>query len=418
MCSICGGTQWDKIGHHIFNASKDRGRDAHGIKILDSGKWIANHRATPTTEVEFPIENQPVGNDPYFVFNGIISNDSKLGIKKGEADTSVLPRIIRSDNLENFHSDICKKIVGSYAIACMQSDKNIFLSCNYKPIWVLKYMGHLYFSSLKSHFPFIPNIRPWKMEPYSSMLLQISSEHIIQAKRSQSKRALVICSSGLDSTAVAAYAKNNHKDVTLIHFDYNCLAGKREKEQIVKIAKRIEAQYIILDIPKLIFGDSSPLLSDKKLAVGKVGAEYAHEWVPARNLVMLSLTVAYAEANNYGHIYLGTNLEEAGAYPDNEEQFILDFKNLLYGAVQNGIKIDVHTPLGGLMKHEVVPFGIDNGAPFDLTWSCYKGGEKHCGKCGPDFMRKEAFRRNGIKDPVFKHDWNNSFWGGCKNYGI
>jgi len=137
-----------------------------------------------------------------------------------------------------------------------------------------------------------------------------------------------------------------------------------------------------------------------KIADGIAGAEYAHEWVPARNLVMLSTAVAYAEAHNYGYIYLGTNLEEASVYPDNEEQFILDFNNLLYGAVQNGVKIEIKTPLGGLMKHEIVLFGLECNAPFHLTWSCYKGGEKHCGKCGPCFMRRTAFERNGLVDPV------------------
>ncbi|MFW6249387.1 MAG: hypothetical protein ACOC4J_06430, partial [Bacteroidota bacterium] len=88
MCSICGGTKYDDIGVHIWEFSKDRGRDAHGTKHLPDGTWIGNHRAVPTTETEFPVEKQPVGNGPWVVFNGILSNDSDLGIKEGEADTS------------------------------------------------------------------------------------------------------------------------------------------------------------------------------------------------------------------------------------------------------------------------------------------------------------------------------------------
>ena len=216
---------------------------------------------------------------------------------------------------------------------------------------------------------------------------------------------MVICSSGLDSTSVAAYAVYKHgtENVTLLHFDYACQAGKREGVQIKKIADHLKVSLKIIDMRKInIFGKDSPLLSNQEVAQGKNGAEYAHEWVPARNLVMLSLTTAFSEANGFGHIYIGSNLEEAGAYPDNEEQFILDFENLLYGAVQNGLKIEIHSPLGGLMKHEIIPFGYKYGAPFHLTWSCYLGGDRHCGKCGPCFMRKTAFIRNGLKDPVFE----------------
>jgi 7-cyano-7-deazaguanine synthase len=404
MCSICGGTHWDEIAKYIWERSRDRGRDDHGKRHFpDNGPWIGNHRATPTTEVESPVERQPVGIDPgpYFVFNGIISNDADLGVRDGEADTSILPRVIRSDTFGNFHQDVQEKLIASYAIACLKPGGTIWLSCNYKPIWILCERDRWYFSSLEHHFPPMIKNHPWKMKPYSS--LNLATGKSLDIKRNQSDRALVICSSGLDSTAVAAYASRIHKEVTLIHFDYGCRAAKREIEQVKKIATYLNTGCKILNISKMVFGESSPLMvDDADIARDEAGAEYAHEWVPARNLVMLSLTVAYAEANNFGHIYLGTNLEEAGAYPDNEEQFILDFKNLLYGAVQNGVKIDVHTPLGGLMKHEVVPFGLKYGAPFELTWSCYRGGEKHCDKCGPCFMRRTAFERNGLKDPVFE----------------
>ncbi len=188
------------------------------------------------------------------------------------------------------------------------------------------------------------------------------------------------------------------KNTTLIHFDYGCKASRKEIESIINISNFFECDFKV--IPLISFGGSSLLMEEDKITEGKKGAEYAHEWVPARNLLMLSAATAFAEANDIGHIYLGTNLEEAGAYPDNEEQFILDFNSLLYGAVQNGIKIEIHTPLGGLMKHEIIPFGHNYNTPFHLTWSCYRGGDSHCGVCGPCFMRKTAFERNGLIDPV------------------
>ncbi len=396
MCSICGGTVWDEISLHIWEKSRDRGRDDEGMIISEKGGWIGNHRATPTTEVLKPIERQPVGFKDKVVFNGIISNDKLLNLQEGEADTSVLPRVLNFSNLESFKNSIQEKVVGSYAIAVLKENGDIMLACNYKPIWISHHGNEFYFSSLASHFP--PNVRPYKMTPYSVRYLDNDASFPIE--RSQSEKALVICSSGLDSTTVAAYAVSIHgrERTTLIHFNYGCRATSKEIECVTKITAYLGCGLEI--IPMISFGGSSLLDPSKELAEGIAGAEYAHEWVPARNLMMLTHTVAYAEAKGFGHIYLGTNLEEAGAYPDNEEQFILDFNDLLYGAVQNGVKIEIHSPLGGLMKHEIIPFGMKYTTPYHLTWSCYRGGERPCGHCGPDFMRRKAFERNGLIDPV------------------
>lgn len=402
MCAICGGTRWDSIAEWIWQKSEDRGRDDRGIIKTPEGPWIGNHRATPTTEVQEPLERQPVGNGPWFVLNGIIANDEELGVRGGEADTSVLPRVIHTGSLDQFAVDIIAELTGSYAIACLvkSPELKIYLACNYKPIWIAHHDGQSYFSSLPHHFP--PGMFPHRMDPYT--IMDLESNYTIQIPRSQSDKALVIASAGLDSTAVAAYACHKHGpwNVRLLHYQYGCLASTKERELIPKIALRLECGFDVQVIPSVYFGSESPIMrKGSTIAPGVAGAEYAHEWVPARNLVMLSLTTAYAEANSFGHIYLGTNLEEGGAYPDNEEQFIRDFDNLLYGAVQNGVKVQVHTPVGHLMKHEIVPFGNSYGAPFELTWSCYRGGETHCGNCGPCFMRRTAFLRNGLMDPVF-----------------
>jgi 7-cyano-7-deazaguanine synthase len=116
---------------------------------------------------------------------------------------------------------------------------------------------------------------------------------------------------------------------------------------------------------------------------------------------MLANAVAYAEANNHDVIALGNNLEESGAYPDNEEEFTHLLDGVLDYAVQEGRQVRLVAPVGHLMKHEIVRLGVDINAPLDLTWSCYKDGDKHCGECGPCFMRRTAFERNGLTDPVF-----------------
>jgi 7-cyano-7-deazaguanine synthase len=146
--------------------------------------------------------------------------------------------------------------------------------------------------------------------------------------------------------------------------------------------------------------DSPLLRDDSNIAGGEEGAEFAHEWVPARNIVMLSIATAYAEAKGFDYIVLGNNLEEAGAYPDNEPEFINRFNDLLPFAVGDGKRVRVVMPVGNLMKHEIVDLGHRLGAPLDLTWSCYRAGDKHCGTCGPCFMRRTAFEINNLEEVI------------------
>lgn len=397
MCSIVGGTKFDETAFKIYQNAKDRGRDFTGM-CERHGLWVANHRATPTTENDAPRHNQPFGATVKVVHNGVISNDKDLGVKEGEIDSSVLAEVLDFTSLAAMRDSLAK-VEGSYALAAM-TPETIYLACNYKPIWIGKKDNEYYFSSLEHHFEGT-GIRPYRMKPYSVMNLLTGETHDLP--RQQSNRAIVICSGGLDSTAVAAYACHEHgaENVLLVHFRYGCKAQKPEVMAIPKIAERLGCKHKFMELPYTDMTGNSPILqSGDTISESIEGAEYAHEWVPARNFLFMAYTVAFAEANNYGHIYLGTNLEEGGAYPDNEEQFIRDVNACLYGAVQNGVKIEIHTPLGNLMKREIVEFGTKYNAPFDLSWSCYRDDDCHCGHCGPCYMRKMAFMRAGIADPT------------------
>jgi len=116
--------------------------------------------------------------------------------------------------------------------------------------------------------------------------------------------------------------------------------------------------------------------------------------------VMLALATAFAEARGINTIALGNNLEEAGAYPDNEPEFINRFNGMLPFAVGDGKRVRVIMPVGNLMKHEIVALGHTNGAPLHLTWSCYRAGSIHCGTCGPCYMRRTAFEINKLPEVI------------------
>ena len=412
MCSIygvvgpCARTDAaESFLHQIRMRACDRGRDAHGEcqYDIDHGgtpyhALLGNFRATPTPEVaQAPAQ-------PYYgvVHNGTIANAEALGLQPGEVDSMVLPRILRTGCLEDFALSL-GVVKGSYALAVAAS-QTMYLACTYKPIYYCEVAGNFFFSSMARHLPTEVAIggSPIKMEPYTAMdVLTRRTIRLLPTAQSY-RKAVVIASAGLDSTTVATKLVRDGYQVCLLHFLYGCRAEMREKERISRIARALDCSYIFLHLPYQSMGGNSPLLNVRREIAGPIeGAEYAHEWVPARNFVMVALATAWAEANNYHTVALGNNLEEAGAYPDNEEEFTHLLNQAVPMAVQDGYSLEIVSPVGNLMKHEIVQLGLEIGAPYEHTWSCYRDGDTHCGECGPCFMRKTAFERNGAKDPVF-----------------
>jgi 7-cyano-7-deazaguanine synthase len=421
MCSIFGAVGRN-INYNVFETLRksagDRGRDGGRCEHYDLSHsrtaLLGNWRATPTPEVEqAPLQ-------PYdgVVHNGTVANDKELGGVEGEVDSMVLPRILWRTTLAEFATSVAQ-IRGSYAIA-VATPETVFLACNYKPIhYWCDSDGTIFFSSMERHFRDIvgPFERPRKMAPYS--VLDLSTGESRQLTREDSRRVVVIASTGLDSTVVATQLVRAKWDVHLLHFLYGCRAEEQEALRVKRIADALRCSWSFVPLNfSATIGAKSTITTGTDDAIGKPreGAEYAIDWVPARNLVMLGLATAFAESHGYHAIALGNNLEEAGSYPDNEEEFTTLYNGLLPYATQNGYKVEMLTPVGHLMKREIVQLGLEIGAPFEHTWSCYRGREVHCGACGPCFMRREAFKRAGVKDPVFVTEWSEPYWDGCKGY--
>lgn len=400
MCSIYGA-----FGKHISkNAlaiirtqASDRGRDGGRHEVFGLGEYraaIGHWRATPATEAA-DAPSQPYGG---IVHNGTIANDLELGNPAGAVDSMVLQHVLDRTNIDTLVASL-GRIKGSYAMAVAGTDR-IYLATNYKPIYLLRLGEAFYFSSMERHL--LPlcgtGVRPQRLQPYSA--IDLLSLAVADIPREDSRRALAICSSGLDSTTAAYQLRAEGWDVTLLHFTYGCRAETREVDRIRQIGEAMGAPVVVLPIDYSQFKGQSPLLGEKAIASGATGAEFAHEWVPARNLVLIAHAVAYAEANGFGAVALGNNLEEGGAYPDNEEEFTHLLDQVLDYAVHDGGRVRLLAPVGKLMKHEIVALGLQLGVPYELTWSCYHAGEAHCGDCGPCYMRREAFRRNRATDPT------------------
>lgn len=448
MCGIFGALLWsgttDRTNWHvnrIMRNSVERGRDGRGwahfqngvvsryrsvtrdddpkfLKLPDAAEGkpaiiIGNLRAEPTTE--FVKEKRGSDQQPYMlgkwvlVHNGTIANDQELRTYKLDTtiDSAAIVEALDSapeseSAFDTFYNVVCK-LKGSYAILAFNTDhpERIYAACNYRPIWYSSTPEGYMFASSREYLANDPV--PRMLEPYTVAAFDRVITTQTMLAPANSRRALVVCSGGLDSVVAATKMIRDGYTVELIHFQYGSRAAPQETLAVEAVARDLDVPLRFFDLP-IYKPEYSPLLqADSRIAGGEAGAQFAHEWVPARNLVMLSVATAIAEAENFGVIVLGNNLEEAGAYPDNEPEFINRFNEVLPFAVGDGKKVRVMMPVGNLMKHEIVALGSKINAPLAKTWSCYRAGALHCGTCGPCYMRRIAFEINGL-DEVIKYE--------------
>nr|KJR72366.1 MAG: 7-cyano-7-deazaguanine synthase [Vulcanisaeta sp. AZ3] len=434
---------------------KDRGRPSEVLdripKLIDEDtvSVIFNNRAEPTTEyVEVKTQDdiQPmIGERIIVAHNGTIANDKDLEIKfelkrGSKIDTAILPPLLErfwNGSLEDLREVLVKYVVGSYAliVADMKRPGKIWLATNFKPLYMAWYrdLRTIFFASLDDYLiddwkkPIweLPTIK--RVEPYSAVEIDTDGgwrEISLRSDNGERKRVLVIASGGLDSTTAAASLLKQGYEVALLHFNYGHVAESPEDKAVKEIANflGVPLMEVNMDFFKVI--RHSPLLGDgsiNRVDEGKESAEFAHEWVPARNFVFIALATAIAEAYGYDYIATGVNLEEAGAYPDNEMEFIRLLNKVMPYAVGPNKHVELIMPVGHLVKHEIVKLGLEVGAPLHLTWSCYDKGPKHCGRCGPCYMRRWAFKINGVRDPVeyeLPIEIEEEFWRDCQQYVV
>lgn len=418
----------ENMGEYIRKYMQGEIVDKEIVKFGTRGKvlFVCNLRAEPTTEyIKDKSENdqQPYSlKDWCIVHNGTIANDADLRNRfklanigesvETKIDSSAIVETLvlnKADDTFSTFQDSIRKIIGSYAIIAVNNKEldTLYLACNYRPIWAYQDSTGVYFASSEKYFTVNHNgfNKPFLLDPYSCYVVKNNDDEIIidshTLQHTNNKKALVVCSGGMDSVVAACYAqKECNYEITLIHFLYGSRAEGPEVKAVKEISDSLNCPLILFNLP-IYDKTDSPLLQDiSDIADGVNGAEFAHEWVPARNLVMLSVATAYAEAKGFSKIILGNNLEEAGAYPDNEPEFINRLNSTLKYSVADGKQVSIEMPVGNLMKHEIVKLGIQLKAPLHLTWSCYNNGEIHCGHCGPCFMRKTAFLINREQEVI------------------
>jgi 7-cyano-7-deazaguanine synthase len=362
-----------------------------------------------------------------FTHNGTIANDGKIWFTEDTPATLGRLRPTKIDSyvigvvLDKYGFDEgIRRLEGAFAILAYEHDvpHRMYYACNYKPLYALADRGYgLLFGSQTEYFTDMYNpLRdpaPFRLGPYAIGHFDYRYEieawvHYTQSlytrKPNTILKSLVVCSGGLDSSTVAALHKQQGYDVTLLHVRYGCKAEGPEVEAVTKLAAALNCGLKILTTD-FFTSSAGSSLTDESIAIntagaGESGAELATEWVPARNLVLMSLAIAYAEKHGYDVIGLGTNQEESSAFPDNEMEFVNRLRDLLPCAVAPYRNILIDDPLGGFMKHDIVTLGDELNLPWELTYSCYVGGLIHCGECGPCYNRRAAFAMTGINDPT------------------
>ncbi len=217
-----------------------------------------------------------------------------------------------------------------------------------------------------------------------------------------SRKAVVLLSGGLDSMVCAALAREAGYDLYALTIDYN-QRHRRELDAAHEIAAHLGARrHVVLPLDLRQFGGSA-LTDDIAVPKEGVGSEIPVTYVPARNLVFLSLTLAWAEALSARDVVIGVNALDYSGYPDCRPEFIAGFADLARLATKAGAEGDdfrIHAPLQYMGKAEIAAEAGRLGLDPAMSWSCYdpQPDGSACGLCDSCRLRREGFAKSGIVD--------------------
>ncbi len=218
------------------------------------------------------------------------------------------------------------------------------------------------------------------------------------------KNAVVLLSGGLDSATVLAMARAQGYECHALSVDY----GQRHHSELdaaMRVAEALGArQHRVVNIDLTVFGGSA--LTDSSIAVPEQASEgIPLTYVPARNTIMLSLALAWAEVLHADDIFIGVNAVDYSGYPDCRPAYIEAFErmaNLATQAAVEGRPLTLHAPLMHMSKAEIVREGTKLGVDYGMTVSCYQADEagRACGLCDSCRLRREGFAAAGLPDPT------------------
>ncbi len=209
-------------------------------------------------------------------------------------------------------------------------------------------------------------------------------------------KCVVVLSGGPDSATVAYWAKKHGYDTYAISFKYGQIAAK-EVEYARKIADKLQIPLKTVDLSALkdVFGGVTSLCNRSIPMTSDFSSPII---VPFRNAIFLSIAVSYASSICANKIFYGAHGSDEPFYPDCRREFYKAYEKA--ARLGTDSEITIEAPFSDRPKAGIVKIGTELGVPFNLTWSCYRNGKKHCGKCESCTNRKKAFTEAGIVDPT------------------
>ncbi len=219
---------------------------------------------------------------------------------------------------------------------------------------------------------------------------------------SKVKKAVVLVSGGLDSVTALAYAQEQDFDCYALSVDY----GQRHRSELDAARRVTDVAGVPLKILPLDLRaiGGSALTDDIDVPEAETSG-IPVTYVPARNTIMLSLALAYAEVLGADDIFIGVNAVDYSGYPDCRPEFIAAYQVMARLATKAGVEggsMTIHTPLVDQTKAEIIQLGASLGVDYSLTVSCYQadGEGRACGVCDSCRIRKEGFEASGLPDPT------------------
>lgn len=220
-------------------------------------------------------------------------------------------------------------------------------------------------------------------------------------------KTVTLLSGGLDSTVTMAFALSKGYEVVPLSFRY----GQRHSREL-EAAKAVSSYYgtkkhVIVDLDLSSF-ETSALTSAKfevprGRSLREMGTDIPVTYVPARNIIFLSVAAGLCETIGASSVFIGANSIDYSGYPDCRPEFFQAFEKVLQVGTKSGVQgkgIKVEAPVLHMGKADIVRLGKELRAPLHLTWSCYQGGEKACGRCDSCLLRLKGFKEAGYEDEI------------------
>jgi 7-cyano-7-deazaguanine synthase len=213
-------------------------------------------------------------------------------------------------------------------------------------------------------------------------------------------KSVAVFSGGLDSTVMLRQLVDAGDDVIALSVDY-AQRHRRELAQAELIAGRWGIEWRVADLSAIapLLAGSSQTSPDIAVPHGHYAEETMKQTVvPNRNMIMISVAAGWAISRRFDRVAYAAHAGDHTIYPDCRPEFATALGQAL--ALADWHRVDLHCPFVTMNKAEIVSLGARLGVDFALTWSCYEGGELHCGRCGTCVERREAFARADVPDPT------------------